>query len=110
ERLEGDREHIVWARYGEDTDDLKRESLLYLSAADLDRLDAGLRQHRDLVDELARRPGLVTLLDGVNREMSRGVVSHFFTDFLNDKTASAGETLDLDLLKHLFADLDSSAR
>ena len=110
ERLEADREHVVWARYGEAARDLRRYSLLYLSPADLDRLAAGLREHRDLLQELAGRPGLVTLLDGVNHEISRGAVAHFFTDFLQDNTEAAGGSLDLGLLKRLLADLDSSAK
>src|SRR2546421_9577752 len=109
ERLEADRAHVVWARYGEAARDLRRYSLLYLSPADLDRLAAGLREHRDLLQELAGRPGLVTLLDGVNHEISRGAVGHFFTDFLQDNTEAAGGPVDFGLLKRLLAGLDSWA-
>jgi uncharacterized protein len=109
-RLEADRAHVVWARYGEDARELRRNSLLYLSAADLDRLEAGLWEHRELLEDLARQPGLVTLLEGVNHEMSRGVVSHFFTDFLNESSASAEQPLDLALLKSLLGNLDSWAK
>src|SRR5258706_597794 len=110
-----DRSHAAERRgsgslHALETAALRRYSLLYLSPADLDRLAAGLREHRDLLQQLAGRPGLVTLLDGVNHEISRGAVAHFFTDFLQDNTEAAGGSVDLGLLKRLLADLDSWAK
>src|SRR2546423_6018271 len=72
ERLEADREHVVWARYGEAARDLRRYSLLYLSPAELDRLAAGPREHPDPPSQLAGRTGGVTPLSGAEPANSPG--------------------------------------
>jgi uncharacterized protein len=110
DRLQSDRENVVWARYKADTQSLRSKYLLYLSPAELEGLESGLKDHADLIREFADRPGLVALLTAVNYEVSRGLVSHFFTDFLDEHADSERKTIDLALLNRILGDLDLSAK
>lgn len=106
-RLEDDREHVREIFYRIDTASLREKGLLYLPLQDLRRVAGQIEDHRDFLAELIRDPGLNTFFDGINRQMSHGLVAHFFTDFLTEERQAG--PVDARLLMALLTQLQAAA-
>ena len=65
-------------------DALQDKALLFLSHAELADLQRQLEQHHELFQEFAAHPTLEHLLQLINRELTKALVSRVFTDFLED--------------------------
>jgi hopanoid biosynthesis associated RND transporter like protein HpnN len=76
---------------------LREKALLYLSEAQLADLRQTLEQHQELLEEFAAQPTLANLFALINRETTRALVNHVFTDFLNEGE-NKPEPLDLSFL------------
>jgi uncharacterized protein len=66
-------------------DALQEKALLFLSYDELSELQRQLEQHRELLNEFATYPTVERLFHLLNREVTKALVSHVFTDFLQDE-------------------------
>jgi uncharacterized protein len=78
--------HIAKVFYRIDVDALKSKGLLYLSPDQLTDLRQQLQEHHALLQELAVSPTLQNLFGLVNQEVTRSLVGHLFTGFLQEDT------------------------
>jgi hypothetical protein len=69
--------------YRIDVGALQNKALLYLSPEELATLQQKLQQHHTLLQELATLPTLQNLFALINREITRALVGHVFTGFLD---------------------------
>lgn len=90
--------------YRIDVEPLKSKALLYLSPEELTALGHKLQHHRELLQELAASPTLQNLFALLNREITRALVGHVFTGFL-DAEGEDGELADLSLLLGLLQEM-----
>ena len=108
QRLEGEPS-IDTVLYRIRLDTLQEKALLFLSDAELTELRRQLEQYRDVFLEFAASPTLERLFSLLNREVTEALVSHVFTDFLEDDRQEA-KPLDpaflLTLLRQLNQHLD----
>ncbi|HWN02875.1 MAG TPA: MMPL family transporter, partial [Candidatus Dormibacteraeota bacterium] len=81
--------------------DLDGRALLYLPKATLEELRERIFDHQDFIESFAATPGLVTLLEAVNRQLAVAFVSHFFDLGLQDGAAGS----DLDFLGTLLTQI-----
>ena len=86
-------------------DALQDKALWYLSATELGDLQQQLEQHQEFFAEFAEHPTLEHLFTLVNREITRALVRHVFTDFLVEGP-SAEEPLDLSFLLAMLRQLN----
>ena len=86
-------------------DTLQDKALLYLSDEELTELRRQLEQYRELFQEFAAYPTLERLFDLLNREVTKALVSHVFTDFLEDE-GQTEKPLDLTFLLTLLRQLN----
>ncbi len=85
-----------------DTEYFKSKSLLYLSQEDLIQLRENLIDREEFMLKLNESPGLNTLLQSINEEISVGVVDTLMTDFLGSEDEDIQENEeDLSLLINL---------
>ncbi|HLE64650.1 MAG TPA: hypothetical protein VI816_00825, partial [Candidatus Bathyarchaeia archaeon] len=80
--LAADVEEVI---YRFDLKSLEDHFLLYLSPQELIDLKGKLEEHRTLLDELSANPGLNRLLQLIQREISKALVGHLFTGFLEEE-------------------------
>jgi uncharacterized protein len=97
--------HMAKVFYRIDVDALKRKGLLYLSPDELTDLRQQLQEHHALLQELAASPTLQNLLGLVNQEVTKSLVSHLFTGFLQEDTQRE-KPPDLSLLLSLLQQMD----
>src|SRR5258705_4180117 len=69
--------------------DLGGRALLFLPKPALQELRERIFDHQDFIESFAATPGLVTLLEAVNRQLAVGFVSHFFDLGLQDGAAGS---------------------
>jgi hypothetical protein len=69
--------------------DLDGRALLYLAKAAPEELRERIFDHQDFIESFAAMPGLVTLLEAVNRQIAVAFVSHFFDLGLQDGAAGS---------------------
>jgi hopanoid biosynthesis associated RND transporter like protein HpnN len=72
--------------------DLEGRALLYLPKAALEELRDRIFDYQDFIESFAATPGLVTLLEAVNRQLAVAFARHFFDLGLQD--GAAGSDLD----------------
>lgn len=103
ERLQPRRELFSEIYYKVDTEYFKDKSLLYLEPSEIRELGEKLESHHDFLERINRSPGLNTLLESINREISAGMVGSLMTDFLGTggEEEDADDTSDLKLLTAL---------
>ncbi len=82
ERLAQEQEHIAEIFYRVDVSSLEGKKLLYLPAEDLRDLQRSLEDSQEIIHELLTNPGLNTLFEAINTQVSSAVVSHLVDDFL----------------------------
>ena len=82
ERLALEQEHIAEIFYRVDVSSLEGKKLLYLPAEDLRDLRRSLEDSQEIIHELLTQPGLNTLFEAINTQVSSAVVSHLVDDFL----------------------------
>ena len=82
ERLAQGREHFAEVFYRVDVSSLEGKKLLYLSAEDLHDLQHNLDDSQEIIRDLLANPGLNTLFDAINTQVSSAVVSHLVDDLL----------------------------
>jgi uncharacterized protein len=99
--------HIAKVFYRINVDALRRKGLLYLSVDELADLRQQLQEHHSLLQELAASPTLQNLFGLVNQEVTRSLVSHLFTGFLEEDTQQE-KPPDLSLLLALLQQMDES--
>jgi hopanoid biosynthesis associated RND transporter like protein HpnN len=84
QRLDGEP-NIDKVLYRIRLDTLQDKALLLLSDEQLTELRQQLELYRELLHELAKHPTLERLFDLLNREVTRALVGHVFTGFLEDE-------------------------
>jgi hopanoid biosynthesis associated RND transporter like protein HpnN len=72
--------------------DLEGRALLYLPKAALEELRDRIFDYQDFIESFAATPGLVTLIEAVNRQLAVAFARHFFDLGLQD--GAAGSDLD----------------
>ena len=113
EVLTQDTAHVEEVFYRIDTTSLEGKKLLYLSPDDLHSLRENLDQYHGLVRDLATTPGLNTLLDAINQQVSSGMVAHlvenlFGLDASTGPAPANGEKkpVKIDFLKSLLQEME----
>jgi uncharacterized protein len=86
-------------------DALQDKALLFLSHKELAKLQQQLEQHQELFNEFAAYPTLERLFHLINREITKVLVSHVFTGFLEDERQEE-RPLDLAFLLTLLRQLN----
>jgi hopanoid biosynthesis associated RND transporter like protein HpnN len=74
---------------------LEDHFLLYLSPQELVDLKGKLQEHRALLEELSAEPGLNRLFHLIQREISKALVGHLFTGFLEESDGEEQRPVDL---------------
>ncbi|MGH7360664.1 MAG: MMPL family transporter, partial [Candidatus Methylomirabilales bacterium] len=97
-RLRADRAHVRDVFYRFDPEDFEDRALLYLSPEELRTLRAKVEEHREFLAAFAARPTLEQFLALTNREVTRGLVRHLFTDLEPKEAAGRPLAVDLPLL------------
>jgi hopanoid biosynthesis associated RND transporter like protein HpnN len=105
ERLQNRPEVSSEIYYKVDTGYFKDKSLLFLEPDALEQLEDKLTSHQDFLEQLNTSPGLNTLLESLNREISTGVVDTLLTDLLGTEDEEEDDTADLGLLISLLAQM-----
>ncbi len=103
--LQADRDHYQELFYRFDMEQFRPWQLLYLNHKELVDLRDDLRDHRDLIAELNRSPGLNTFFSAVNHEMASRMVGELFTGFLDEDTSRSTKPLDLHFLITVLEDM-----
>lgn len=100
ERLKGHHELFSEIYYKVDTAYFKDKSLLYLEPSEIRELGSKLEAHHGFLERINRSPGLNTLLESINREISAGMVDSLMSDFLGggETEEEKDDTADLKLL------------
>jgi len=65
----------------------KHWALLYLPTEDLAKLKTNLTDNRHFLEGLAAKPNLTRFFQLINEEITRSMIGHLFTDFLEEKKA-----------------------
>ena len=99
--------------YRIDTSSLEGKKLLYLPAEDLRALHENLAAYQDLIRALVNAPGLNSLLESINTQVSAGLVSHLVEGLFGlDVTTESSPTPDgknpvkIDFLQSLLQELE----
>ena len=90
--------------YRQDPEHFKPWALLYLDPPDLALLQDRLLEQRRVLTGLAAEPTLARFYQLVNEEITRALISHFFTEFLEEKKG-VEKLPDLGLLNASLAEL-----
>jgi hypothetical protein len=98
--------HIAQVLSRIDVDTLRRKGLLYLSPDQLTELRQQLQAHHAFLHALAASPTLHTLFTLVNQEVTKALVSHLFTGFLQEDTVQE-KPPDLSLLLTLLQQMNT---
>ena len=112
--------HIQEVFYQIDTSALEGKKLLYLSTEDLQTMSDDLAGSRDLIREITTTPGLNTLFEAINHQVSAATVSHLVDNLLgfdlleenaeesqeNTDTAEASPTPQIGFLNSLLQEMD----
>lgn len=101
-KLDHHRETFSQIYYKIDTEYFKNKALLYLEKDELQDLGEQLQSHQDFLETVNRSPGLNTLLNSINQEISVGMVDSLLTGFLGTDEDEEEEAADLSLLIALF--------
>jgi hypothetical protein len=91
--------------YRIDVEALQNKALLYLSPEELSALGQKLQQHRDLLQALTTSPTLQNLFTQINRKITKALVGHVFTGFLEEE-GEPQEPADLSLLLALLQEMN----
>ncbi|MDD5559136.1 MMPL family transporter [Candidatus Methylomirabilis sp.] len=95
--------------YRFDLKSLEDRFLMYLSPEELADLKSKLQEHRSLLDELSIEPGLNRLFQLIHREISKALVGHLFTGFLDEQEGEAKHPVELTPLLKLLTQLNAWA-
>src|SRR5574337_317425 len=95
--------------YRFDLKSLEDRFLMYLSPEELADLKSKLQEHRSLLDELSVEPGLNRLFQLIHREISKALVGHLFTGFLDEQEGEAKHPVELTPLLKLLTQLNAWA-
>lgn len=95
ERLRADPAHVLDVFYRVAPEDFEGRALLYLSPEELRTLRAKVEEHREFLAAFAARPTLQEFFALTNRDVTRGLVRHLFTDL--DPEEAAGQALAVEL-------------
>lgn len=95
ERLRADPAHVRDVFYRIDPGDFEDRALLYLSPEELRTLRAKVEEHREFLAAFAARPTLQEFFALTNRDVTRGLVRHLFTDL--EPEGAAGQALAVEL-------------
>ena len=108
ETLNRDTAHVDEVFYRVDTTSLEGKKLLYLSPEDLETLKENIEENEELVRDLVERPGINTLLDAVNRQVSSGMVSHIVGALLGSDSEEKEDKkpIKIDFLKSLLLEME----
>ena len=114
-RLHHDTEHFEEVIEQIDSSSLDGKKLLYLKPQELRDLEQRLEDARDFIYDLAETPGLVPLLNLINQEISRALISHITSGLLgapdpseeNGNTGNA-KSLDISFLSALFTEMNAA--
>ena len=113
-RLRADTAHVEHVVDKIDTTSLEGKKLLLLSQQELRTLRQRLEDAQDFISELSQAPGLVSLLNAINQEISKALVTHLTGGFLGLSASSEAtsesepQSLDVSFLAALFAEMDSA--
>jgi uncharacterized protein len=114
-RLHQDTEHFEEVIEQIDSSSLDGKKLLYLKPQELRDLEQRLEDARDFIYDLAETPGLVPLLNLINQEISRALISHITSGLLGapDSSEEDGNTgnaksLDISFLSALFTEMNTA--
>jgi len=69
--------------------DFDGHALLYLPLSTLERLRDQVYDHQEFIESFAAAPGLVTLLEGINRQFAQALAAHFLDLGLQDGATDA---------------------
>ena len=87
-RLRADTRHFEKVVEKIDTSKLDGKKLLYLSPEELRTLRKRLEDVQDMMADLSDTPGLVQLLDSINQEISRALVTHLTQELLGSSPSA----------------------
>lgn len=111
--LSRDTVHVKEIFYRIDTSSLEGKKLLYLSAEDLRSLHENLSDYQDLIRAIVTTPGLNSLLESINTQVSTGLVSRLVEGLFGlDATTesfpppSDNKPVKIDFLKSLLQELE----
>ncbi len=90
-RLEADRETIQEVFYRIPMETFRRQALLFLEPAEIAELRDKIEKHRDLLERLSASPGLLTLLQTVNEQISRALVRTAVSGLFSGEGEKDGE-------------------
>ncbi len=90
-RLEEEQSTVQEVFYRIPLEEFRRQALLFLEPAEIDDLRTKISKHRELLERLARSPGLVTLLRTVNEQISRALVSTAVSGLFSEKEPEGEE-------------------
>jgi hopanoid biosynthesis associated RND transporter like protein HpnN len=93
-----------------DLKSLEDHFLFYLSPQELADLKGKLEEHRALLEELSAEPGLNRVFQLIQRHISKALVGHLFTGFLEEGDAEDKPPLDLTPLIVLLEQLNAWAQ
>jgi len=103
--LKKQKDKYVDIFYRINPDWFKKWELLYLDKEDLLNLRDQLKEHKELIRDILRRPSLVHILEAINHEMARKMIGELFTGFLEEGTEKKGKPFDLTFLINLLQDM-----
>lgn len=83
-RLGKDSAQFKHIFYKVDLEYFKNKGLLFLDMSELKDLGDKILAHRDFVEKINSNPGLNSLLNSINTEISSGMVNTLLADFLGD--------------------------
>jgi len=98
--------------YKFDTSYFREHFLLYLDAEDLKSLQKKFEDHQDFIESINANPGINTLLNQINNEISSGMVNELMTGFLgedeNENEEKKNDENDLNLLIRMLKEINRS--
>jgi hopanoid biosynthesis associated RND transporter like protein HpnN len=110
-RLRADTQHFARVTEKISVDSLEGKKLLLLAPPDLHTLKQRLEDAQELITTVTTTPGVVPLLTAINQEISKALVTHVTSAFLNtpastsDSEADPAPTLDVNFLTALFTEM-----
>jgi len=105
-RLEADHGHFAEIFSRVDPASLRPWALRYLKPEELVELRESLEGHESFIQDLTRKPGLVTFLEATNGEMASSMVGQVFTSFLQpEKGRGTGGPADLAFLVRVLEEM-----
>ncbi len=103
--LQKQKDKYIDIFYRINPDWFKKWELLYLDENDLLNLKDQLKEHKELIKDILRKPTLVHILEAINHEMARKMIGELFTGFLEEGTEKKGKPFDLTFLINLLQDM-----